>query len=577
MEKLRWRVRGGSENKETGNKFDWLPDLVGRVLVLRGIGGDDEARRFLRADYERDLHDPFLFAQMEVVVERLRLARDEQQRIGIYGDYDADGVTGATLLADVFDKLGIETEVYIPHKQKDGHGISARAVEHFAQNGTNLIVTVDCGITNIAEIDAAAKLGMDTIIIDHHHVPEKVPAAVGIINPKAPDSGYPFDGLCGVGAAFKVAQALYQRLAPEQIAQTKWLLDLVAIGTVADMMPLVGENRALVKYGLTVLNKTRRVGLHALFDTAKLIVSDERPASAHTIGFQIAPRLNAAGRMGHAQDAHRLLATSNEAEALRLAADLEKLNDERKKVSQKVTAEVGKVVSKLGKLPAGIIVGDEEFYHGVVGLAAGRIAQKYARPVGVFAHQGEMSKGSFRSAGEVDMMRVLDNCAELLEKFGGHRAAAGATVRRDKFAQFAQKFSEAVEGEFERVGVPDGVLEVDAQLSLSEATLLNIGYLNSCAPFGMANPEPLFVFENVVVLDKREVGKAGTHIKMSFGDGENHNLKIDAIGFSLASKVAQIEIGSRISVIAKLQENIWNGNRSVQLMLEDVGGFRKKQ
>ncbi len=543
-------------------------DLIAHILAQRGATTAAARSRFLAPDYARDTHDPYAFHAMEGAVERLVAAHARGEKIGIYGDYDADGVCGATLLKDVFDALGFDSEVYIPHKERDGHGLSMRAVEHFARAGIALIVTVDCGITNIAEVAAARERGMESVIIDHHHVPATLPDAVAVINPKLPDSGYPFDALCGTGTAFKVAQALYARMAPAQQEQTKWLLDLVAIATVADCMPLVGENRTLVAYGLIVLQKTRRAGLRALFDRAR--IAQDRAMDTQTIGFRIAPRLNAAGRMGHAQDAHALLVARDAAEAQKRAAALEALNDERRKTSDAMTADARATVRALPTLPAGIVIGSETFFHGVVGLVAGRLAEEFARPVGVFHHMGETSLGSFRSRGGVHIVDVLhavhERVPQALIKYGGHAAAAGATLRREHFDAFAAAFDEAVRT-VTGSAATDVATVVDAVLAPQEVTADVATALTRMAPFGIGNEEPLFAFADVPIVAMRMVGSDGAHVKFAFGDASH---RLDGIGFSLAKKVANMAVGDRVTILARVRENVWNGRTSVQLVVEDI-------
>lgn len=564
---MQWRLR---EHADLPDDLAALPHPLGRLFAVRGLVTSADRERFLAPDYARDTHDPFAFVAMEAAVARLVAAHTRGERVGIYGDYDADGVCGATLLADVLGDLGFAYEVYIPHKERDGHGLSMLAVEHFAASGVGLIVTVDCGITNIAEVAAARERGMDAIIIDHHHVPEILPDAVAVINPKLPGSGYPFADLCGTGTAFKVACALYARMAPGRAEQTKWLLDLVAIATVADMMPLLGENRTLVAYGLIVLQKTRRVGLQELFAVGRVPVDASRPPTAHTIGFQIAPRINAAGRMGHAQDAHALLADTDPQTARLKALDLEELNTERRKVADFVVTQARAQIAALPTTPAGIVVGHDDYFHGVVGLAAGRLAEELARPVGVFQHMGDTSLGSFRSRAGIHVVEILAQCEDCLVKYGGHAQAAGATVRRDMFDTFAARFAALVDAALAvQPDVADGVL-VDAALAPGDVTLDLAHAVARLAPFGIGNDEPLFVVRDLALASLRPVGTTGAHIKFAFADPHDPRIRIDGIGFSLARVVADLSPGDRVDVVARVSENVWQGRASVQLEVKDI-------
>ncbi len=545
--------------------------VLARVLALRGIVTEEDRQSFLSPDFAHDVHDPFRFHAMRDAVARFARARDNGEKVGIYGDYDADGVSGATLLHTALDDLGVANEVYIPHKERDGHGLSLRAVEHFARNGVALIVTVDCGITNIAEVAAAKERGMESIIIDHHHVPKVLPDAVAVINPKLPKSGYPFAELCGTGTAFKVVDALYATMAPAKREQTKWLLDLVAIATVADCMPLVGENRTLVAYGLIVLSKTRRVGLRAMFNVGRIAV--DRP-TAHTIGFQIAPRINAAGRMGHAQDAYALLADVQAESARTKAEALEDMNNERRKVSERITKEAAQRITAMPTMPAGIIIGDEDYFHGVVGLVAGRLAERFARPVGVFQYMGETALGSFRSRGGVHVVEVLNAVNETvpgaLVKYGGHAAAAGATIARAHFDDFAQAFAQQVHAALAALGGSSTDVLVDAELSLGDVTLPLATEISRCAPFGIGNEEPLFAVCGVRVQSLRSVGASGTHVKFAFADPRDGAQTVDGIGFSLAQKVADIVPGDVVDLLAHVQVNTWQGRQTPQLMVVDI-------
>ncbi len=542
--------------------------VVSRLLSSRGATSATAQRQFLSPDYERDTHDPFLFTAMEAAVERIRRARDTGETIGIYGDYDADGVCGATLLAEVLSDLGIAHEVYIPHKEHDGHGLSLRAVERFAQRGVGLIVTVDCGITNCAEVAAARSRGMETIIIDHHHVPKVLPDAVAIINPQLPDSGYPFAQLCGTGTAFKVAQALYTRLAPERVEQTKWLLDLVAIATVADCMPLIEENRVLVQYGLVVLRKTRRPGLHALFDVAR--ISHDTAIDAEVIAFRIAPRINAAGRMDHAQQAYELLSCRTAETATKHAAAIEELNTQRRSVSATITADARSAVHAMKEIPAGIVVGSSTYFHGVVGLAAARLAEEFRRPVGVFHHMGETSLGSFRSRDGVHIVDILREVQRRVDeavfvKYGGHAAAAGATIRTEHFEQFAETFAQ-VAAEYQPTE-DDAVISADACIALSAVTPELVKALRQMAPFGIGNPEPVFIVPDIRLQSFSLVGNKKSHARCVFSDGRQ---TVAGIGFSLADTISSLRPEDTVTLSARVRENIYHNTRSIQLVVEDI-------
>lgn len=330
MRVAKWKVKIDSVTPKQKTSYHPVTETL---LSDRGYVDIQSIEQFFRPDYDRDLHDPFLFVSMRRVVDRMRQAQAGGERIGIFGDYDADGVTSSVLLRLALERLGFSVTVYIPHKEKEGHGVHQNALDAFQKAGVTVMFTVDCGMTNIAEVAEANRLGMDVIIIDHHHVPEIFPDAFAIVNPKVRDCGYPFQELCGAGTTFKVIQALYQELAPERTGELKWLLDLAAIGTVADVMPLIGENRAIVTYGLIVLSKTRNIGLLEMYVTGKLKIDEWNRPDARMIGFQIGPRINAASRMDHGRIAHDLLASKDQSEAVALATQLEQLNNDRDRKS----------------------------------------------------------------------------------------------------------------------------------------------------------------------------------------------------------------------------------------------------
>ncbi len=561
---MRWKLRKIEKECPELEKF---PRPIGRLLALRGICSLEEAEKFLFPDYDRDLHDPFAFRQMKAVVERFSAAYKNKEKIGIHGDYDADGVCGAALLADALGKLGFRTEVYIPHKEKDGHGLSVSAVEKFADIGVKLVVTVDCGITGVDSVALARQKGMDVIVIDHHQAPEVLPEAL-IINAKMPDSGYPFSDLCGTGAAFKVVQALYEKLMPEKIQQTKWLLDLVAIATVADMMPLRGENRVLVVFGLIVLAKSPRVGLRALFDSARLC-ADRRPLTARSIGFQIAPRLNAAGRMGHARDAYELLTETDVARAAKRAAALEELNNRRRVVCEKVVSAARAEIAQQKEIPAGIVLGHKDYFHGVVGLAAGKLAEEFDRPVGVFQRQGDILLGSFRSRNGIHIVEVLKKCSQHLLEFGGHAGAAGVKLRSERFELFVSEFNRCVAELSAREKDAKKTFLVEAVLRIDKSLPFLVDYLKKFDPFGEGNPVPLLALVDVVVVEAQLVGREGKHLKLFLADRHEPQNRLEAVGFGLGERVNECQKGKSLELIGFLEENFYGGQRTVQFRFDD--------
>lgn len=560
-----WRERSGFKcfAAPTGPS-----SIAGHLLKQRGINREEEVRQFMFPEYERDLHDPFLFRDMEKVVGRIAAAQDRGEKIGVFGDFDADGVTSSVIIRETLERLGIDTVIHIPHKIDEGHGLSRKAILRFRESGVRLILTLDCGMMNHQEIAEAASSGMETIVIDHHHVPEILPPAFAIINPKLPADTYPFRDLCGAGTSFKVATALYRRLMPERTEELKWLLDVAAIGTVADVMPLIGENRVIVKYGLIVLQKTRRPGLLEMYAVGRIPIDDRHAPDARMIAFQIAPRINAASRMAHAETAHELLFTLDRVKARVLALELEGYNSARQKVSQ-VAAENVRAVAELKFRDEKFIVAvGSEFPLGVVGLVAGKVAHEIGKPTGVFQRGEEMSTGSFRSIPGFSIIEALEECSDLFEKFGGHEQAAGLTIRNDRMDAFLERFGEIVRDRLKEVEtVPE--LLIDAELHPGDVTLDLIRALSDLAPFGEGNPEPVFRLSGLEIREARTVGKGGKHWKLSLSHS-SFSHSIDAVGWSLVTSYPDLGPGCQIEIVCQIEENTWNGRTVPQLKLLDM-------
>jgi single-stranded-DNA-specific exonuclease len=561
----KWKVKIDAVTPGTQTKYH---PITHALLSDRGFVDEASIERFFRPDYDRDLHDPFLFISMRKVVDRMKAALDQGERIGIFGDYDADGVTSSVLLRTALERLGFPVSVYIPHKEKEGHGVHQNALDVFKKEGVTVMFTVDCGMTNIAEVAEAKRFGMDVIIIDHHHVPEIFPDAFAIINPKVKDCGYPFQELCGAGTTFKVIQALYQELAPDESDQLKWFLDLAAVGTVADVMPLIGENRALVTYGLVVLSKTKNIGLQEMYAVGKLKIDEWNKPDARTIGFQIGPRINAASRMDHGRIAHDLLASRDRAEANVLANRLEQLNNERRKLSERISSLV-RAEAHNQKDRQSVIAVHPEYTIGVVGLVAGTIAREIGKPVVVLRQYEEHSTGSLRSIPGLNIIEVVEQCGGLLEKFGGHAQAAGLTVKNKNLPAFRERFDALVHELLpERVTEPEQ--HIDIRIEPGHLSMDFLSDILAFAPFGHGNPEPVFLMEDLLIENVRFVGSGDKHLKIVFRPDEKQGKYIDAIAFSLGERFPDLKEGDRVSVVFQLSENTWNGASSLQLKVIDM-------
>jgi single-stranded-DNA-specific exonuclease len=562
---MRWHYKQTILPESKGSTYH---PIIEALLTERGLLDEEERKRFLIPDYDRDTHDPFLFSQMQRVVERFGQALENKEKVGIFGDFDADGVTSSVLMREAMLELGIDSEVYIPEKLSEGHGLNTKAVEFFKEKGVSLVVTLDCGMMNHEEIALANSLGMEVIVVDHHHVPEVLPEAYAIINPKLPGETYPFRELCGAGTTFKVVQALFIHLKPEGSDQLKWLLDVVATGTVADVMPLIGENRVLVKYGLIVLSKTRRAGFQAMIETGKLPFGESVLPTARDIGFQIAPRINAASRMAHGMLAHDLLMSKSLDSAKPLSVELEKHNTERRKISTTTADAVKKLAEEKFLDKKFIFAAHEDYPYGIVGLIAGRIANELRKPACIMTKGETESRGSFRSVPEFNVIEALEECSDILVKYGGHAAAAGMTIHNDNLDVFYERFNALAEAKLATVDT-DPLLVLDMPVMLEHLSPALYRDLLKFAPFGEGNPEPVFGLEKVVLDDVRFVGAGEKHLKLRI-KGMNGGRVLDAIAFNLGEKFGDLLVGQEIDIAFTLDENTWNGNTTLQLKVVDI-------
>ncbi|HOW60317.1 MAG TPA: single-stranded-DNA-specific exonuclease RecJ [Candidatus Moranbacteria bacterium] len=545
-----------------------LHPLIVQLLFSRGIATEKEVREFVDPNYETDLNDPFLFKDMEKVIQRLKQACDKNEKVVIYGDYDADGITASIIMKEAFDKLGIDSYVYIPDKHIEGYGINVTAVDTFKEKKVSLIVTVDCGITNITEIKKANSLGIDVIITDHHHVPKNVPPAYAIINPHSSDSKYPFRDLAGVGVAFKVVQAIYQKLIKEKTEQTKWMLDLVAIGTIADCVPLTGENRLFTKFGLLVLTKTRRVGLKELFKVGRIIINENVLPDTRKVSFYVAPRINAAGRIKHANLAFDLVFEKNIAKARELALEIEDQNSQRQKMTDKITDEIKLLAQSLYKDKKFIFAIGEHFPVGILGLVAGKIAQKFNKPTAIFQESEDICMGSFRSIPKLNIIETIEECKDLLVKFGGHAQAAGVSVKKENVEKFYTKIDRIINKKLKDIDLSKEI-EIDG-----EALAENINYdlvedLEKLKPFGEGNREPVFLIKNLNIKEKKIVGNGNKHIKLFLTTNGSSNI-FESICFNGYEKFIDINEGSNVDILCNIQKDEWNGNKKIQLSLVDM-------
>ena len=564
-----WKLKESATpfNDELTSKFS---SIILQLLFNRGIKNKESIENFLNFDYEKNISNPFDFSQMEKALERIGAAIKKKEKIAIFGDYDADGVTATVLLTEALKDLGVGKIIpYIPDRQIEGYGMNAKALNFLQKEGVNLIITVDCGITNISEVAKAKELGMDVVITDHHHVPAVVPEAIAVLNPHMEGEENKCKYLSGVGVAFKLAEALYQRLQPEKINQTKWMLDLVAIGTIADCVPLLGENRLLVKYGLVVLSKTRRAGLLEMFSVGRISVSEDDIPDTHRVAFQISPRINAAGRMDHANVAYKLLVEKNRPEGRIMALELEGKNQERQKVTAEIVREIKIIAENSFKDRKFIYAENAHWPVGLLGLVAGKIADEFKKPTMILQKQGNEFAGSLRSIPQVNVIETLEKCSKFLEKFGGHSQAAGVRVKNVNLENFCTKMSELIEKELEGKEM-NLAREADMEIKADDIGWELLLELKKMEPFGEGNSEPIFIIKDLIVEDVKIVGNGNKHLKM-FLRAQSGSPKIfDAIFFGGGNDFGKIKKGDRIDIAGNLSQDEWNGNKKIQLKIIDL-------
>lgn len=528
------------------------------LLLARGVTTPAEASTWMSHQLP---HDPFLIPDMEQAIERLHRAVLTHEQICFYGDYDVDGMSATSLYLSFFGSRGANVRGYVPHRKREGYGLNLGAVQRLHDEGISLLVTSDCGTTSHREVALANQLGMDVIVTDHHQTDEQMPPAVAVMNPHRAGARYPFRGLCSAGLAYKVAQAYELRYGQAGVPLES-LLDLVALATIADVVPLQDENRRFVREGLVQISRGARCGIRAL----KQVAGITRDCSAETIAFKLAPRLNAAGRLDHAMLGVQLLTTESPAEAQQLADRLEQLNRERQKIEADLMSEAIEGVQEQ-ELPPALVLASRRWHVGVVGIAAARLVERFHRPTIVIAidEQG-IGKGSARTIGSFDLYKGLAACRDLVEAFGGHPSAAGVTVRESRLDEFRERFSSVV-AEWAQGAATVPMLHVDAEVLLSDVTAKLIAEIGTFHPFGAGNPEPTFAVKGLEVVDSRTVGEK--HLKMTVRQGRS--MPFDTIGFGMKSLVDR-GIPARVPVdLAFFPEfNHWNGYDRIQLRIRDV-------
>ncbi len=563
--KRNWEVR---EFKGELPILPEYPGLVLKLLAMRGITDPTQIKDFLEPDYEK-LLDPFIFKDMKKSVDRIWQAIEKGENITIYSDYDADAITACSVVYLALKKIGGNVDYYIPDRFAEGYGMNVEAIKKIKEKGANVIITVDCGINAVEEGRVAKELGMDLIITDHHELTGELPDAFAIINPKNPKDNYPYQFLTGVGVAYKMIQALFSEKGTEGRVQgaasvppgwEKWLLDLVAIGTVADCQNLTLENRILVSFGLKVLAKTKWPGLRALLDVA----GSRSIYDTFTLGFVLAPRINAAGRIKHADVAFRLLVSENILEAQNLAIELNELNKHRQLLTEQILSEAKAQIELIADRKI-LLAAGQNWPKGVVGLVAGKLAEEYNRPVLVLDKSDLHATGSARSTENFDIVAALIDSKDLLVKYGGHKQAAGFTLESVNVDAFYKKLLQYADSQ--NLELSDPVVRIDAELFEQDLNFDTLEYVEKLAPFGFGNHKPKFMSKQLELIDMQLVGAKAQHAKMRVRLG---SAVFSAIAFNQAFLNGKLSSGQKFDAVYELTSNEWNGLKRIDLRIIDT-------
>ena len=534
-----------------------FPPLAAQLLHNRGVTDPADAEAFLARD-ERLLEDPALLPGMAGAVARIRTALDKGEAIGVFGDFDADGVTGTALLAEGLEQLGARVIPYLPHRVTEGHGLSSQAVHALREQGASLIVTVDCGVASFAEVAEAARLGMDTIITDHHSPPPLLPEALAIVNPRLDGSTYPNPGLAGVGLAFKLVQGLCDSLG---VRWNEQLLQLAALGTVTDVTPLVGENRYIVAAGLRSMNVDPKPGLSELLRAGG---RDGAPVDTESISFVLGPRLNAPGRLGHAITAYSLLRAPSRDEAMPYAEELNRLNRERQELMARAIDHVKAQVESVSDAEPLVMLWSEEYAAGIVGLLASRLSEERYRPAVVAAVEGDLARASARSIPEFNLAAALEECSDLFVRYGGHPRAAGFVAQCEVLPELRSRLGEIARRELGHLELQPSI-RIDAHVRLSTLNGEMLRFLEELAPFGEGNPAPVFVTRGASVADASRMGANGQHLRLRLS---HEGAVWTAVAFGMGD--AWQDGTQRLDVVFSLGMDRWNGRESMRLVVHDL-------
>ena len=555
----KWQIYQTNEQKveEKAKKYE-INKLLATKLVNRDITEKQTIEKFLNPK-RNDFYDPYLMPDMEIAVERIIKAIEKNEKILIYGDYDVDGITSVTVLKSFLEERGITISEYIPNRLKEGYGLNKKAIEEIAKQGIQLMITVDCGISAVEEVEYANKLGIETIITDHHEPGNELPKALAVVDAKRKDNTYPFRNLAGVGVVFKLIQAIGTRLKLDEKKYLKYL-DIVCIGTISDIVPLVDENRVIVKLGLKLVKQTKNLGLREIIKS-----SGYNQIDSNTISFGVAPRINACGRMGHQEEALKLFLETEEKEVNQLTQKLNEYNKIRQETEKNIYNEAVEEIEKEKLYNKNtIVIMKKNWHHGVIGIVASKITELYFKPSILLCEEEENAKGSGRSIPGFDLYEALTNCKEHIDRFGGHSMAIGINIKKDDFEKFRNKIENIAEEKNIREIVP--ILKVDAQIYLDDINKEMVGSLKELEPYGEANKMPIFVFRNLKIDSIRALSE-GKHLKLTLKDNKNI---VNAIGFNLGELANEYRIGDKVDVAGNLEINTFNGVENIQINIKDI-------
>lgn len=559
MNDKKWEFYNSDEKlvNEICEKYN-LNKVIGKIIVNRHVVNDEDVRIFITPTRD-DFHNPFLFKGMDIAVDRIIKAINNKEKILIYGDYDVDGITSTTVLKKYLMDRGISVDTYIPNRLHEGYGLNKKAIDTIKERNIDLIITVDCGISAIEEVDYAVRLGMDIIVTDHHEVGEKLPNALAVIDAKRKDNTYPFRALAGVGVVFKLIQALSIKLEIKPEEYLKYL-DLVCVGTISDIVPLEGENRTIAKLGLMLIKVTRNLGLRELIKS-----SGYKEIDSNTISFGVAPRINACGRMGHEEEALKLFLAEDLESATKITKELNEYNTLRQSTEKAIYEEAVQQIEK-NHLDANnsIVLGGKGWHHGVIGIVSSKVTDKYYKPSILLSFEDNIAKGSGRSVPGFDLYEGLAKCEDLLEKYGGHSMAVGLTLKKENLENFKERFEQIAKEKNIKELVP--IIYIDDELKLKDINMDLVKSISILEPFGEANKVPLFLIRNLKIDSIRALSE-GRHLKLTLRD---ENFVINAIGFELGYLAEEYRIGDRIDVVGTLEINSFNGFSSIQINMKDI-------